>query len=132
MFLFGWGVFLSPPPPLLFICISLYFCFYFLFLSYVVFKFPLPFWPILLSYFLGGAIVFHKDIKPAKLGDQPVGLVTTQAYFNPREKLNPDGSLKAIKEGEEFVVMQVDFPPLFFSFLFFFGFFFNYNYYYWY
>jgi hypothetical protein len=58
-------------------------------------------------FFVGGAIVFHKDIKPAKLGDQPVGLVTTQAYFNPREKNNPDGSLKSIKEGEEFVVMQV-------------------------
>lgn len=59
-----------------------------------------------------GAVIFHKDIKQAKVGDQPVGLVTTQAYFNPREKLNPDGSLKAIKEGEEFVVMQVSCPPL--------------------
>ena len=55
----------------------------------------------------GGAVIFHKDIKKAKVGDQPVGLVTTQAYFNPREKQNPDGSLKAIKQGEELVVMQV-------------------------
>eukprot|EP00026_Physarum_polycephalum_P000988 Phypoly_transcript_00989.p1 GENE.Phypoly_transcript_00989~~Phypoly_transcript_00989.p1 ORF type:complete len:1232 (+),score=279.53 Phypoly_transcript_00989:210-3698(+) len=55
----------------------------------------------------GGAVIFYKDIKRAKVGDQPVGLVTTQAYFNPREKLNPDGSLKAIKVGEELVAMQV-------------------------
>lgn len=55
----------------------------------------------------GGAVIFHKDIKRAKVGDQPVGLVTTQAFFNPREKLNADGSLKAIKESEELLMMQV-------------------------
>lgn len=54
-------------------------------------------------------MVFHTDTKRAKVGDQPVGLVTTQAFFNPREKLNADGSLKAIKESEELLVMQVCF-----------------------